>query len=257
METAENRITAFIMAMLVALSSIFFSTGIVHAEQQVTSYACIKADYSSGINPASGDRFEITYKRNGGQNTAKITLNADEVCSELGGIPLPPGQYLITKIAYKGQNASVEKEGYAVSSSFTSSIKGGTTIQLAIGKDACQKLVSRYGDVVASASAPQPSYENDSSSDDDSSSDSQSADTSDSSSDDGDTDGIMGNSSDDSMNEPKKKEDSSRKTKKKKEPAKKSGGSVLSSVLGRGAFILILSAMGFGIIYFLYQKGYI
>ena len=59
------------------------------------------------------------------------------------------------------------------------------------------------------------------------------------------------------MNKPKKKEDSSRKTKKKKEPAKKSGGSVLSSVLGRGAFILILSAMGFGIIYFLYQKGYI
>lgn len=144
----RRRILSFLLCLLTAAGITLSGTASAHAEYTITSYACIRADYEDSITPSQGDRFELSYKLNGGTNIAKITVNANEINDEIGGIPLTPGQYLITGIAYRGTNSEIEKQGYAVTSGFTASVKGGSTIQLAIGKKKAEALNTRYSDVI-------------------------------------------------------------------------------------------------------------
>ena len=110
----------------------------------------ITVNYSMSIEPDSNDRFALTYRYLGGEDTATIEVNAYDLDDSQGLIQLGDGEYEITNIHYLGNNTNIDSEGYACINMFHVSRDEDdySYIKLAIGQSSSIALGQEYGNVL-------------------------------------------------------------------------------------------------------------
>lgn len=109
----------------------------------------VGVSYSMDINASPDDRFALTYRYVGGEETATIEVNAYDINGKQGKITLGEGDYEISGIRYMGDNIEIESKGYGCISNFH--IHEGedySSIKISIGKSACDSLMNTYGNVL-------------------------------------------------------------------------------------------------------------
>ncbi len=107
----------------------------------------IEAKYSD-IVPTNGDKFVLTYKREGGSKTARIELDASTISIKAGAIELPESNYEIVDIMYSGTNKEITNQGYGITSKFVSKKNQDSFIYISIGEKQCASLVKEYNNVI-------------------------------------------------------------------------------------------------------------
>ena len=167
-----KRVLFSFLSLLISLSCV---CGTAYAD---SPYTYVSVSYSSGLEISDNDMFTLVYEVKGQTGDAKIDVSPSLLKGKMGLVNLPAANYLITKITYSGDNENINQQGYACTSSFSTSSKGGVNIEIAAGKEAVQKLTKSHPDAITVAGQKS---EDDTEADTNSSSDTadQKADTSD------------------------------------------------------------------------------
>lgn len=130
----QSMILWILIALAVPCSAVYAYTPCVH----------IRVYYSSFLEPSEGDFFEITYKMEGKEDCATITLDASSIRGHVGKLDIDPGIYEIVDVSYQGENLSIED--YAVNQVFEvlEDESSYAELVLGIGKEEAQKVVNTY-----------------------------------------------------------------------------------------------------------------
>lgn len=133
--------TVFLVLMLA------FLVTVIHPRAENGVY--VDVNYSMDITASPNDRFALTYRYVGGEETATIEVNAYDINGKQGKITLGEGDYEISGIRYMGDNIDIEAKGYGCISNFHI-CEGGdySYITISIGKTACDSLKDTYGNVL-------------------------------------------------------------------------------------------------------------
>ena len=100
----------------------------------------VTVNYSGNIIPDKNDRFALTYRYLGGDDTATIEVNAYDLNGTQGMIDIGEGQYEISNIEYLGSNIDMESNGYGCTNEFNVESEGSSYIKIAMGKVAADEL---------------------------------------------------------------------------------------------------------------------
>lgn len=130
----QSMILGIVCALIIPCSVVYAYTPCVH----------IRVYYSSLLTPSAGDFFEITYKMEGKEDCATITLDASAITGHVGKLDIDPGTYEIVDVSYQGENLSIED--YAVNQVFEvlKDESSYAELVLGIGKEEAQKVVNTY-----------------------------------------------------------------------------------------------------------------
>lgn len=131
-------LTAFILSF-VALP--------VSAAEVTQGTVSILPIYDIDIEPQTDDIFQIQLKDTITGNMHKITINASE--SYLNGkkINLPKNTYIVEDIEYRGKNKEIEESGYGILSKFDVTTQE-KEISLSIGDEELEYLYYDYRDII-------------------------------------------------------------------------------------------------------------
>lgn len=142
----KGRMKMRIRAAVILIILMSFLT-VIHPRAENGVY--IGVSYSMDITASPDDRFALTYRYVGGEETATIEVNAYDINGKQGKITLGEGDYEISGIRYLGENIDIESKGYGCISNFH--IHEGedySSIKISIGKSACDSLMNNYGNVL-------------------------------------------------------------------------------------------------------------
>ena len=144
----RKRFSIFLMAVAIGITSVSCPASI-YARNPVVQNGVgpdnitIKTTYSKGLNVGSLDMYRIYYSLlDADDQLGHIDIDADDASLSAR---VAPGDYQVVRIKYIGSSKELKKEPVATKTFFRVYNDQVTTIPIAIGEDAVEKLTDKIG----------------------------------------------------------------------------------------------------------------